>query len=558
MRLKIGNSLLKSYLLSGIVLFFVLISSTTLFGQQNKELPPITPYWSLGHIVWEDNINTEKGADSLIAGYVNHNIPVDGIIIDSPWEKHYNDFVWEPAWYSNPDSMLEVFTSKGVRTLLWMTGNINKTAKDIKNQKSPGFDFALENQYVIKVNGSAVFSWWKGEGAFIDFTNPKAVKWWNSKLDNVFKKGVYGWKVDNFRLPEGTDSLKSSIGMLSERDFKKYYYNFMYDYTLARNPEGIILARPYSHQGGYNATVSKLSVGWCGDFTGDWKGLKLQINNIYQSAETGYAALACEIGGFSGAASNKEQLIRYSQFASMVATMDNGGVNGAFENHLPWFHSEKATEIYRGLINMHRAIRPYIFSTLVDAHLGNGNLINNISQTEESHKLGTDLFTKAITSDTTEVSFQLPGENIWYSWWNGKKYDGGDAVTSDCLLDEFPLFISDGAIVPLDVNGMDCGIFKGFGDKTVVLIYGLGDREFTYHKPTGDGIAYYDIKISTKSDGTISVKSPHKEKFVFIVKKAGTPVVEKTSFGCGFDVVTGSQIISKKGARFSFKTDNQN
>ena len=541
--------------------FFAIISSLIVLGgcktscndvADHSNFPPVTPYWALGHIVWEDNVNTQEGADSLINGYIDHDIPVDGIIIDSPWELHYNDFVWDPQRYPQPDSMLNSFMSKGVKTLLWMTGNINKSAVDIPNQKSPDFDSAIEKGYVITVNDSVIFPWWKGDGIFIDFTNPEAVKWWNRKLDNVFKEGVYGWKVDNFRLPGGVDSLKSSIGIISERDFKRYYYDQMYDYTINKNPEEIILARPYSHQGGYNASISKLSIGWSGDFTGDWKGMNLQINNIYKSAESGYAALACEIGGFSGASSNKEQLIRYTQFASMVATMDNGGVNGAFENHLPWFHDEETTEIYRGLIIMHRAIRPYIFSSLVDAHLGNGNLINSVSQKQKSHKLGTELFTKAITADSIEISFKLPGKNIWYNWWNGNRYQEGDLISKGYSLNEFPLFIKEGAVIPLDIKDKDRKGFKGFNNKTVIMIYGLIDREVTYHKPAGNGVTYYDIKITTKSDGTVAIESPKEdEEFVFIIKKAGTRVVEKIILGCGLDLITGSKIITIKGADFS-------
>lgn len=76
-----------------------------------------------------------------------------------------------------------------------------------------------------------------------------------------------------------------------------YYYDVMFDYTVAHRPEGIIIARPYSHQGGYAASVSKLNMGWCGDFGGDWQGLKDQISNIYWSAIHGYGAIGCKVGG---------------------------------------------------------------------------------------------------------------------------------------------------------------------------------------------------------------------------------------------------------------------
>ncbi len=535
--------------IASITLFLLIGFNSTLLAQKKSEFPPITPYWALGHIVWEDNFNTQSSADSLVQEYINHHIPVDGIIIDSPWELHYNDFVWDKTKYPDPEKMLANFSSKNIHTLLWLTGNTNLTAVDIPGQKAPNFDYAIKNNYVITVNDSALLSWWKGRGVFIDFTNPEAVKWWNKQLDNVFIPGVYGWKVDNFELHNVADSLKSSVGMISERDFKKYYYNSMYDYTLKRNNEGIIFARPYSHQGGFNAIPSKLSVGWCGDFSGDWKGLKLQISNIYKSAKAGYGALACEVGGFNGAAANKQQLIRYSQFASMVATIDNGGANGAFTNHLPWFHDSETTRIYRDLILMHRAIRPYIFSSLVENHINGKTLINEISEKQESHKLGTDIFTKAITSDTTEVSFQLPKKGEWYNWWNGKKQNGGSIIKEEFPLNRFPLYISNGAILPLDINGMNCNKLKTDSKKTIILIYGISNKKVVYHKPTGDGTNYTDIKIKTKKNGKIKVKSEMEHNFVFIVKKAGTPLYPNEN-SCPFDILSGTKIISKTGKKF--------
>ena len=51
----------------------------------NAQTPPITPAWALGHIVWEDSLNNETGAKSIVDGYLDRNIPVDAVIIDSPW-----------------------------------------------------------------------------------------------------------------------------------------------------------------------------------------------------------------------------------------------------------------------------------------------------------------------------------------------------------------------------------------------------------------------------------------------------------------------------------------
>jgi alpha-glucosidase (family GH31 glycosyl hydrolase) len=275
---------------------------------------------------------------------------------------------------------------------------------------------------------------------------------------------------------------------MTNEQFRHYYYDAMYDYTISRKRDGIIIARPFSHQGGLEASVGKMSLGWCGDFTGSWKGLKHQIDNIYRSARYGFGAIACEVGGFWGDRCSALQLTRYAQFGSMTAAMINGGENGAFTNHLPWWHGKKVEKAYRQCVLLMKQLVPYKFSTLVDAHLQGGSLLVNTNLEEESHQLGNDLFTKAITSDDSRVTFHLPVEGEWINYWTGERHQGGTQITCIYPLHQFPLFVRAGAILPLaTANKKDAVTFR---------IFPVGSTKRTFHLPQGDGIDYFDCTVS--------------------------------------------------------------
>ena len=505
--------------------------------------PPLTPYWALGHLVWEDSVNTQEAAQKLVQGYLDRRIPVDGIIIDSPWEMSYNDFNWDKSRYPQPDSMIGYFMQNGVRMLLWMTGNINKESKDVPVQKAPTYDEVIRKGFAV--NNGAPYKWWKGTGVQLDFTNPAACEWWDQQLDKVFVEGVYGWKTDQGEHALPGDTVLTHVGRIPKREFKKYYYSHMYDYTLRKNPEGIILARPFSHQGGFAAPIDKGGVGWCGDFAGDWKGLKKQINNIYVSVNAGYGAVACEIGGFFEERSNKEQFIRYAQFGAMVAMMDNGGANGAFTNHLPWYHDAETETIYRELVNMHRALRPYIFSALVEDHLGGEPWMTVVSMEQNSHVLGKDLFFRAITSDTSRVEITLPDNGPWYDWWTGREYKGGAKVLRDYPLAESPLFIREGAILPLDLNGLECPALDPYKGKKVILLYAPVDGEWVFHEPAGSGREYRDVKIVC-CDNTLAINEGAPDDYVVLVKHAGQPVASSHTAGCSFGLLTDAVAAKKE------------
>ena len=66
--------------------------------------PPF-PAWVFGHVVWEDE-STTQSVYELVQGYLEHGVPVDGVIIDSPWETAYNTFEWDQERYPNAQQMI--------------------------------------------------------------------------------------------------------------------------------------------------------------------------------------------------------------------------------------------------------------------------------------------------------------------------------------------------------------------------------------------------------------------------------------------------------------------
>lgn len=480
--------------------------------------PPITPYWAFGHIVWEDSINTSAGARQLVNGYLEHDIPVDGIIIDSPWSTSYNDFNWDLQRYPDHKKMINEFKKRNVKVILWATACIDSTSKDVPVGFNKLFNKARKKGYTV--NGGKTSEWWKGIGQHVDFTNPKAKKWWTKQMNKVFVDGVFGWKADEGARYFG-DIVNTSIGEMTNEQFRKYYYDAMYDQAQARSKESIVLARPFSHQGnGTHASIEKLNMGWCGDFGGDWEGLSHQITNIYESAQRGYAATATEIGGFWQAKANAQQFIRYSQFGAMTACMVNGGMNGAFTNHLPWWHSEEAANIYRYFVTLHKELAPYMFSTVVDAHLHGGSLLKNTNTAQESHQIGNDIFVKAITSENSSVSFTLPNDGKWVDFFDGKTYSPEQSLTKTYSLDRYPIFIRKGAIIPLSISTNTTTVhgtsLKGM---RTFVIYPDGYSQRTFHLPFDNGTDYWDCTVHVDETARIVwFNAERKGNFCFIIK----------------------------------------
>ncbi len=502
---------------------------------QSDERPPISPLWVYEPWVWEDSLNNEIGVMRLVNEYQQNQIPVGAIIIDSPWSLSYNDFVWDKSKYPNPKNLIRLLRKRGVRTVMWLTGCVNSESVDTKNQRSPDLEFVKSKGYAV--NRGKESKWWKGKGVHIDFTNPQASKWWNSKLDELLKLGVYGWKVDQGEIYFG-DNVETSKGTMSNEDFRPYYYRAIVEHSLKRNPNSMILGRGYSHQGGYAAAAKDLTVSWSGDFSGNWEGLKLQIDNIYTSAQKGYGALACEIGGFFNEKSTRKQFIRYAQFGSLCPVMINGGSNGPFSTHLPWYFGDDVTDIYRFYATLHTELSPYLFSVGVDAHNSGKSMLISSSHQDHSHKLGESIFVKALISDEDKTTIKMPSEGEWIDYWTGKTYAAGQEIELQYNDMQYPIFIKSGAIIPMhiqsDVTGLGDTSFKG---KQTFLIYPNATSRLTYHKPTGEGISYDDIEVIVNADQrSISVNAHINEDCIFLIK----------------DINGQTKRIEKKGQSFSF------
>lgn len=533
----------------------LLTSCASVTAKKSSETPPVTPRWAYEPWVWEDNSNTQKTVLELIDGYRSRSIPVGAIIIDSPWSTGYNNFLWDTARYPDPKGMIKQLHQQGVRVVMWMTGNINsKSLPEIPLSKSSNYDLAVAKGYGLV--SPTDFSWWKGSGIFVDVTNPDAKKWFASEIDKVMNMGIDGFKCDEgvAYLP---DQIMTSTGPMSVDDYKLLWYDYMADYTTGRNPAAIIVARPYSHQHGIHTRISKCIMGWCGDFDGDYKGLRFQMENLYRSAQMGYSVLQVEVGGFWKQTSNKNQLIRYVQFGAMMPSMNNGGSNGGLTNHLPWWQDEQAgggtetTDIYRYFATLHSELVPFLFSLGVEANLTGRPIVRQADIEKGQHTLGDDILVGIMDSDHQKTVYPPKGQ--WIDFWDRDRLIAGDKTLELNLpLDRYPIYIRNGAIIPMHVQSD----ITGHGDsasasKTTLLIFPSGTQQTTFYRPIGEGVEYSPVQIAVNTaKGTIQLTSQTSHDWILRVQVANRPESVKGADKWSYDETAKVIIIHKSAKEF--------
>lgn len=530
------SRLLKALVLlgvaGGLLFYFVFILPFwgIPFNSSRHGRVPLTPPWALECWLWEDDINTSARAKELLDGYAKNDLPVRTLLIDSPWSYRYNDFKVDEERYPEPEKFFRNLKDQGYRVVLWMTCMVNSRSKDTRITDSHEFYDEARSRGYLAGNGE-VWRWWKGTGGFIDYSNPEAMQWWHGLQQQVLDWGVDGWKLD------GCDTFFSSkickvpvpfkrtrSGWMTTRSYMDHYAREEYRNGLSHNPEFAILVRSLDHLWSHPEGFSPLdaaAVTWVGDNRHTWgykdRGLQAALTDILQSARLGYCVIGSDVAGYHGR-SNPDDIgpatsallgswskrvdapsmaaadfgsaadndiapnvyIRWAEFSAFCGLFLNGGHG---ERRL-WKRSLPELEIIRKFSWLHTELVPYMYSQVVECHGGGPPLMRPLKAGKFHYLFGNDLLVAPIHAEKHECEVSLPPGRWRYFFRDGEVLSGPAQFRREFPLDEFPVFVREGAIIPLKVTRA----YTGFGDTnsagfTTWLIFPAGKNQFTLWHP---------------------------------------------------------------------------
>ena len=433
-----------------------------------------TPRWAFEPWISKDISDTDDTYD-FVGGFQQRNIPVGVVVLDSPWETHYNTFVPNPTRYHDFDKLLSDLHGQNIRLVLWITQMVNSYGMDFETGgdtyvgESPNFEEGLSCKFYV--DDGSTYAWWKGTGAGVDFFNPHAVSWWHRQQDALLDLGIDGWKLDfgdSYILSTEPDTF---LGPQPHQAYSEAYYHDYLSYGVARRGSDFLtLTRgwdvSYHFDGRFYARPEDAPVTWAGDNRRDWIGLEDALTTMFKSARAGYVVVGSDIGGYLDFDDVTGEMVPASQttFARWTAV---GALSPFMELHgranlTPWTIPERPDEtvaLYRYWSVLHHELVPFFYSLTEEAYAGGPPLLDPIGDETSwagdfRYTLGGVLLVAPILDDSGIRDVALPTGARWYDWWASDTtppVDGGTTLAAYDSSDrsKLPLFVREGAILPL-------------------------------------------------------------------------------------------------------------
>ena len=408
-----------------------LYSYTALFGRA-----PLVPDWSFG--LWLSSSFTtdysEKTIMAFIDGMLQRDIPLSVFHFDCFWMKEYEwcNFLWNTDLFPDPKGMIQRIHERGIRVCVWINPYIA--------QKSPLFEEGLQGNYFVNTGSGDVWQWdkWQAGMALVDFTNPDAVRWYQSKLSALVDMGVDSFKTDfGERIPVadsfyGIKAAKEGIAYFDGSDaigmhnYYAYLYNkAVYDLLQSRLGQGqaCLFARSAT------AGAQSFPVHWGGDNLSNYPSMAQSLRGGLSLALCGFAYWSHDIGGFESGC-EPDIYKRWTQFGLLSS---HSRYHGNSEYKVPWLYGDEAVEVTRRFTKLKNRLLPYL-GGLAFAALSEGLPLMRPMLLEFSERacaaldaqymLGDTLLVAPIFSNNGCVEYYLP-EGRWVSLLTGEVVEGG-------------------------------------------------------------------------------------------------------------------------------------
>ncbi|MBP3619006.1 MAG: DUF5110 domain-containing protein [Lachnospiraceae bacterium] len=496
---------------------------------------PLLPKWAFGYLQSQERYETEEEILQVAGEYRERGIGLDGIVLDwFSWE----DGMWgqksfDASRFPNPTEMTEKLHKMHAHFMISVWPTMDEKCDNYKEFKARELLLPGSNAYnVFSEEGRELF--WKQvkEGLFCHGIDA----WWCDSSEPFTPEWNHKYRPEPAKLyGEYIDTTKDHMPAWATNAYGLYHAMTLYEgqrkeQTGAKEEKRVVnLTRSsYTGQQRYGTIL------WSGDTNASWSTLKKQIATGLSFCACGLPYWTTDIGAFFVKKGNqwfwqgdyvkgnddfgyRELYVRWSQWACFLPVFRAHGTDCRREL---WAFGEPGEMFYDALLAVNRLryrLLPYIYSLAGEVWLKDTIMMKplvfafpkdaQVLDCKDQYLFGDRLMVCPVTEPMyygvnseplqgvkRARKVYLPAGERWYDFWTEECYDGGQWIEAGAALEQIPLFVREGSIIPMYKE--DC--IPEFAapyyaeDELEYRVYKGKDAVFALYEDAGDGYGYED------------------------------------------------------------------
>ncbi|MBC8610530.1 glycoside hydrolase family 31 protein [Massilimaliae timonensis] len=435
---------------------------------------PMMPDYATGFWQCKLRYQTQEELLEVAREYKRRKLPISVIVIDFFHWPLQGEWKFDPTYWPDPDAMIAELKEMGIELMvsIWPT----------VDYRSENFDEMMEKGYLIRTDrGFRIGMDFQGNTIHYDATNPGAREYvWQKAKKNYYDKGVKLFWLDEAE-PEYTvydfDNYRYYLGPNVQVGnwYPVMYAKTFFDGMQEQGQENILnlLRCAWAGSQKYGALV------WSGDIHSSFSSLRNQFAAGLNMGLAGIPWWTTDIGGFHGGwvddPNFHELLIRWFEYGTFCPVMR---LHGDREPHKPqygttggatcvsgadnevWSYSPEVLDICTKYLFLRERLRPYVTEQMKQAHEKGTPVMRPLFydfpqdkkawDVEDEYLFGPDILVAPVMyAKQLKRSVYLPEGASWTNAWTKETYDGGQMIGVDAPIDCIPLFLKNGAQLPI-------------------------------------------------------------------------------------------------------------
>ena len=474
----------------------------------------LLPKWAFGYIQSQERYETQEEIESVAAEYRNKKIGLDGIVLDwCYWEGNlWGQKTMDAGRFPNPSRMIDNLHREHVHFMISIWPNMDEHCDNYR-------EFKEKN---LMLPGCSIYNALKKEARDL---------YWEQTKKGLACHGVDAWWCDNsepftpewnhVRRPEPVTQYAEYVKATQTHlpaeygnAFGLFHAQALYDGFRGYSDKRVTNLTRSSYTGGQRYGV----ILWSGDIAATWDTLRRQIAAGLHFCASGMPFWTVDIGAFfvknglfwywKGDYDNgpkdpeyRELFVRWYQWGCFLPVFRGHGTDFS---RLLWEFGNPGEKYYDALIRTNRMRyewMPYIYSLAGRVYREDALMMKPLSFEYPDDEKVWSIMDQYFFGDSVMVcpivkkqegekavrEIYLPKGNGWFDYYTNQYYHGGQTIVRETTIDEIPIYIREGSILPLTEFAPSV---EELQDAIEIRVYAGKDAEFDLYEDAGDGYDY--------------------------------------------------------------------